>query len=111
MTFHDPTPVLRTFDEAKAREFYFGFLGFQVDWEHRLAPGKACQSVLLPRNTQPLLPIAIVLVVPPGNGKPPIHDAGCGNGTGTASFHSCGRGVPVAAAVPGTLIGTLVGTA
>ena len=28
-------PVLRIFDEAKAREFYLGFLGFQVDFEHR----------------------------------------------------------------------------
>jgi catechol 2,3-dioxygenase-like lactoylglutathione lyase family enzyme len=28
-------PVLRIFDEAKAREFYVGFLGFQVDFEHR----------------------------------------------------------------------------
>jgi catechol 2,3-dioxygenase-like lactoylglutathione lyase family enzyme len=29
------TPILRIFDEAKAREFYVGFLGFTVDWEHR----------------------------------------------------------------------------
>ncbi len=28
-------PILRIFDEAKAREFYVGFLGFVVDWEHR----------------------------------------------------------------------------
>lgn len=28
-------PVLRSFNEAKAREFYIGFLGFKVDWEHR----------------------------------------------------------------------------
>ncbi|MDB5353098.1 MAG: glyoxalase/bleomycin resistance/extradiol dioxygenase family protein [Planctomycetota bacterium] len=28
-------PILRIFDEAKAREFYVGFLGFSVDWEHR----------------------------------------------------------------------------
>ncbi len=33
------TPILRIFDEAKAREFYVGFLGFQVDWEHRFEPG------------------------------------------------------------------------
>lgn len=31
------TPILRIFDEAKAREFYVDFLGFQVDWEHRFA--------------------------------------------------------------------------
>ncbi|WP_419896386.1 glyoxalase superfamily protein [Roseomonas sp. USHLN139] len=31
-------PVLRSFDEAKAREFYLDFLGFSLDWEHRFAP-------------------------------------------------------------------------
>ena len=29
------TPILRMFDVAKADEFYLGFLGFKVDWEHR----------------------------------------------------------------------------
>jgi catechol 2,3-dioxygenase-like lactoylglutathione lyase family enzyme len=33
------TPILRIFDEAKAREFYIDFLGFKVDWEHRFEPG------------------------------------------------------------------------
>lgn len=28
-------PILRIFDEAKAREFYLEFLGFTSDWEHR----------------------------------------------------------------------------
>jgi hypothetical protein len=28
-------PILRIFDVPKAREFYVGFLGFAVDWEHR----------------------------------------------------------------------------
>jgi catechol 2,3-dioxygenase-like lactoylglutathione lyase family enzyme len=28
-------PILRIFDVAKAKEFYVGFLGFQVDWEHQ----------------------------------------------------------------------------
>ncbi|KFC67017.1 glyoxalase superfamily protein [Massilia sp. LC238] len=32
-------PILRIFDEAKAREFYVDFLGFKVDWEHRFEPG------------------------------------------------------------------------
>lgn len=31
-------PVLRIFDEAKAREFYGDFLGFTFDWEHRFGP-------------------------------------------------------------------------
>jgi hypothetical protein len=30
-------PIFRIFDVAKAKEFYVGFLGFQVDWEHRFA--------------------------------------------------------------------------
>lgn len=37
-TFGPPTPILRSFDEAKAREFYIDFLGFEVAFEHRLAP-------------------------------------------------------------------------
>ena len=28
-------PILRIFDIAKADEFYLGFLGFTVDWDHR----------------------------------------------------------------------------
>ena len=35
------TPILRIFDEAKAREFYVDFLGFKVDWEHRFEPDSA----------------------------------------------------------------------
>lgn len=31
-------PVLRIFDEAKAKQFYLDFLGFQMDWDHRFAP-------------------------------------------------------------------------
>ena len=32
-------PILRSFDETKAREFYVGYAGFVVDWEHRFEPG------------------------------------------------------------------------
>ena len=39
MTFGKTIPILRIFDEAKAREFYVGFLGFTVDWEHQFEPG------------------------------------------------------------------------
>jgi uncharacterized glyoxalase superfamily protein PhnB len=39
MTLQHPIPILRIFDEAKAREFYIDFLGFKVDWEHRFEPG------------------------------------------------------------------------
>ena len=38
MRLGSPIPILRTFDEAKTREFYVGFLGFAIDWEHRFAP-------------------------------------------------------------------------
>lgn len=31
-------PILRIFSIEKAKEFYLGYLGFQVDWEHRFEP-------------------------------------------------------------------------
>jgi len=31
-------PILRIFDEQKAKEFYIDFLMFQIDWEHRFEP-------------------------------------------------------------------------
>ncbi|MBS0251372.1 MAG: VOC family protein [Proteobacteria bacterium] len=39
MQFFPPVPVLKIFDEPKARDFYLGFLGFTLDWEHRFEPG------------------------------------------------------------------------
>ena len=39
MRFEKTTPIVRIFDEAKARQFYVDFLGFKVDWEHRFEPG------------------------------------------------------------------------
>lgn len=39
MRFHPVIPILRSFDEGKAREFYVDWLGFEVDWEHRFEPG------------------------------------------------------------------------
>lgn len=39
MTLGRITPILRIFDEAKAKEFYVDFLGFIVDWEHRHEAG------------------------------------------------------------------------
>jgi uncharacterized glyoxalase superfamily protein PhnB len=32
-------PIIRIFDENKAKEFYLGFLGMKLDWEHRFEPG------------------------------------------------------------------------
>ncbi len=34
-----PIPVLRSFDEKMAKEFYIDFLGFKIDWEHRFEDG------------------------------------------------------------------------
>lgn len=31
-------PIFRILDEAQARAFYVGYLGFSVDWEHRFEP-------------------------------------------------------------------------
>ena len=39
MALSAPTPILRIFDEEKAKAFYLGFLGFAVAWEHRFEPG------------------------------------------------------------------------
>ncbi len=39
MSLGTVTPILRFFDEAKTREFYLDFLGFNVDWEHRFEDG------------------------------------------------------------------------
>ena len=39
MKLETPIPILRIFDEAKAKEFYFDFLGFRLDWEHRFEEG------------------------------------------------------------------------
>ncbi len=39
MSFGSPTPVLRSFDEARAKAFYIGFLGFELVFEHRFEPG------------------------------------------------------------------------
>jgi len=37
-TFLQTVPILRIFSVDKTREFYVGFLGFTVDWEHRFDP-------------------------------------------------------------------------
>jgi catechol 2,3-dioxygenase-like lactoylglutathione lyase family enzyme len=35
-TIQRVVPVFRIFDLEKAKDFYLGFLGFNLDWEHRL---------------------------------------------------------------------------
>lgn len=37
--FRCTVPILRMFDVRKAKEFYVGFLGFKIDFEHRFEPG------------------------------------------------------------------------
>ena len=34
ISFNQTIPILRIFDVEKAKDFYAGFLGFTVDWEH-----------------------------------------------------------------------------
>jgi catechol 2,3-dioxygenase-like lactoylglutathione lyase family enzyme len=34
-----PTPILRSFDEARAKAFYIDFLGFDLLFEHRFGDG------------------------------------------------------------------------
>lgn len=36
--FSKVIPILRMFDVRKAREFYFDYLGFKADFEHRFEP-------------------------------------------------------------------------
>jgi catechol 2,3-dioxygenase-like lactoylglutathione lyase family enzyme len=36
--FGRAVPTFRIFSLEKAREFYFDFLGFKMDWEHQFAP-------------------------------------------------------------------------
>ena len=38
MEFSAVVPVLRTFDTAKADEFYLSYLQMRVDWEHQFEP-------------------------------------------------------------------------
>jgi len=35
MAFNRIAPLIRIFDENKAKEFYVEFLGFRIDFEHR----------------------------------------------------------------------------
>jgi hypothetical protein len=38
VSLSDAVPILRSFDEGKAKAFYVDLLGFKVDWEHRFEP-------------------------------------------------------------------------
>jgi uncharacterized glyoxalase superfamily protein PhnB len=38
ISFLRTIPILRIFSVEKAKEFYCGFLGFKVGWEHRFEP-------------------------------------------------------------------------
>ena len=35
--FKQTIPILRIFDVAKAKDFYRGFLGFKIEWEHHFS--------------------------------------------------------------------------
>jgi catechol 2,3-dioxygenase-like lactoylglutathione lyase family enzyme len=38
--FLHTVPILRMFSVEKAKEFYIGYLGFKVDWEHQFPGAK-----------------------------------------------------------------------
>lgn len=38
ISFNRTVPILRMFSVEKAKEFYVGWLGFKVDWEHEFEP-------------------------------------------------------------------------
>lgn len=38
IAFAAPIPVLRMFDVGRTLDFYVGYLGFSLDWEHRFEP-------------------------------------------------------------------------
>ena len=38
-TFITTIPLMRIFDVVKAKDFYVGFLGFTIDWEHQFDKG------------------------------------------------------------------------
>lgn len=50
MEFSSPIPILRSFDEAKAKEFYIEFLEFKIDWEHRFEDGLPLYMQISKRN-------------------------------------------------------------
>ncbi|MBX3522449.1 MAG: VOC family protein [Xanthobacteraceae bacterium] len=39
IAFERTVPILRMFSVEKTKEFYFDFLGFKLDWEHRFNEG------------------------------------------------------------------------
>ncbi|KAH7108697.1 glyoxalase/bleomycin resistance protein/dioxygenase [Dendryphion nanum] len=43
--FQSVIPILRVFDIAKADEFYLGYLGFKIDWDHTLDNGPLYRQV------------------------------------------------------------------
>jgi catechol 2,3-dioxygenase-like lactoylglutathione lyase family enzyme len=38
ISFQRAVPIFRIYSLEKVREFYLGFLGFKVEWEHRFEP-------------------------------------------------------------------------
>jgi len=62
LTVTSVIPIFRIFDVAKAKEFYAGFLGFTVDWEHqRVVCPQGKQSLswspLMDRNNRPVFKV------------------------------------------------------
>jgi hypothetical protein len=52
MQMQQTIPVMRIFEEAKAREFYLDFLGFTLQWEHRFGDGFRLYWALLHKSSE-----------------------------------------------------------
>ncbi|MES2809278.1 MAG: glyoxalase superfamily protein [Bacteroidota bacterium] len=60
-------PLIRIFDYNKAIEFYVGWLGFKVDWEHTFEPGTPKFMQITLRD------FSLYLSEHHGDGSPGIH--------------------------------------
>jgi catechol 2,3-dioxygenase-like lactoylglutathione lyase family enzyme len=67
ISFNSVIPVLRIFNIEKADEFYQGFLGFTVDWDHRFDPGAPLYRQISRGN------LILHLSEHHGDGSPGVH--------------------------------------
>jgi hypothetical protein len=71
--FHQTVPLLRIFHVQQARDFYVGFLGFRIDWEHRFDPTAPVYLQVLKRceETSSLSVSLTTQIHPPGQPSTP----------------------------------------
>jgi hypothetical protein len=79
LVFERAIPILRIFSVEKADEFYLGWLGFTVDWDHRFAPTAPLYRQVSRAG------LALHLSEHHGDGSPGV--AVCIHTRGIAAFH------------------------